>query len=227
MDAAPADGNPRAGMRARSRSKNRILSRLAAAFLLLYRSTLGRSAICLFGLALVAAASFAIASDSTPILIGHVVKVVDGDTIDVQLSSGPIPVRLYAIDAPERGQLHGKEATAALSAWVLSKQVEIEPFQQDRYDRMVGIVRAGTIDVNAAMVRSGDAWAYRRYMKKADRQARQSQQDVLALSVVLHVIENCGGAHISVRPLFVTDWVMTNLPAARVELELARLRGKG
>jgi endonuclease YncB( thermonuclease family) len=108
------------------------------------------------------------ADDSTAVLLGQVVKVVDGDTVDVQLASGPIRVRLYGVDAPEKAQPHGKEATAALSKWVLGRQVEVEPFQQDRYDRMIGIVRVGPTNVNAAMVGSGDAWAYRRYMKKAD-----------------------------------------------------------
>ena len=133
--------------------------------------------------------SVATADSSRPFLVGKVTKVVDGDTIDVQLASGPIRIRLYAIDAPERSQPHGKEATGALSSWVMGKQVEVEPFSQDRYDRMVGIVRVGDINVNAAMVRSGDAWAYRRYMKKKDgalctweAEARAARRGVWALS---------------------------------------------
>jgi micrococcal nuclease len=39
-----------------------------------------------------------------PVVVGTVTRVVDGDTIDVQLSSGPIRVRLHGVDTPERGQ---------------------------------------------------------------------------------------------------------------------------
>lgn len=74
-----------------------------------------------------------------PRLAGTVAKIVDGDTIDVKLSSGPIRVRLTSIDTPEKGQPWGKEAAAALSRLVLNRPVEIEPFGQDRYDRMIGL----------------------------------------------------------------------------------------
>jgi endonuclease YncB( thermonuclease family) len=93
---------------------------------------------------------------------------VDGDTIDVQLSTGPIRVRLHGVDTPERGQPGGKEATGALTGLVQGKEVQIEPFSQDRYDRMIGIVYRGDLNVNLELVRRGHAWAYRRYMRKED-----------------------------------------------------------
>ena len=39
----------------------------------------------------------------------------------------------------------------------------MEPFEQDRYDRLVARVWLDGQDINAAMIKSGDAWAYRRY----------------------------------------------------------------
>ena len=110
----------------------------------------------------------ALAEDSLPVLVGTVTKIIDGDTIDVQLSSGPIRVRLHGIDTPERGQPWAKEATAALKSLVSGKQVEIEPFSQDRYERMIGIVFRNELNVNLELVKNGHAWAYRRYMRKAD-----------------------------------------------------------
>jgi micrococcal nuclease len=86
----------------------------------------------------------------------------------VQLDSGAIRVRFHGIDAPEKGQPHGKEATAALSSWLLAKEVQLEPFEQDRYERLIAIVYMGDRNVNAEMVRSGHAWAFRRYMRKQD-----------------------------------------------------------
>lgn len=106
----------------------------------------------------------------TPVLTGTVVKVVDADTVDVQLASDPKPlrVRLHAIDAPEKSQAFGKEATQFLSTLLLHKSVQVEPISQDRYDRLVGIIYLGDVNVNSDLVRAGYAWAYRQYMKKSD-----------------------------------------------------------
>jgi endonuclease YncB( thermonuclease family) len=94
--------------------------------------------------------------------------VVDGDTIDIALSSGPIRVRLHAIDTPERGQPWFSEATVALAELVMGRDVDLEPFEQDRYDRLVAIVFLGDVNVNAELVRQGHAWAFRRYMRKRE-----------------------------------------------------------
>jgi endonuclease YncB( thermonuclease family) len=102
-------------------------------------------------------ASPAVAQNDLPVLVGTVTKIVDGDTIDV-----------HGVDTPERGQPWGKESTAALTTLVMGKEVEIEPFSQDRYDRMIGIVYRGDLNVNLELVRRGHAWAYRRYMRKED-----------------------------------------------------------
>ena len=48
----------------------------------------------------------------TPVLVRSVVKITGGDTIKVQLSSGPITVRFHSIDAPERDQPWGPGAVA-------------------------------------------------------------------------------------------------------------------
>jgi endonuclease YncB( thermonuclease family) len=103
------------------------------------------------------------AAETTAVLPGIVVGIVDGDTADVRLASGMIRIRFHAIDAPESGQPHGKAAKTALSGLIFGKAVEIEPFEQDRYDRLVARVWLGDVDVNAQMVKSGNAWTYRRY----------------------------------------------------------------
>lgn len=97
------------------------------------------------------------------ILPGVVVGVVDGDTADIRLESGMIRVRLHAVDAPERDQSHGAASKQALSKLVYGQQVNVEPVEQDRYDRLVARLWLDGLDVNAAMVRQGAAWVYRRY----------------------------------------------------------------
>ena len=113
----------------------------------------------LFALPLLPAAQ---ASDA-PVLPGVVVGIVDGDTVDVRLQSGMIRLRLHAVDAPERDQPQGAAAKQALSTLVYGRNVDVEPFEQDRYDRLVGRLWLGGLDVNAEMIKRGQAWVYRRY----------------------------------------------------------------
>jgi endonuclease YncB( thermonuclease family) len=102
-----------------------------------------------------------------PLLVGTVVNVIDGDTIDVQLDSGPIRVRLNSIDTPEKDQPWGPEAAAALARRVDSQRVKLNVITQDQYDRLVAVVFLGDQSINAWMVQQGNAWAYRRYLDDA------------------------------------------------------------
>jgi endonuclease YncB( thermonuclease family) len=112
---------------------------------------------------LIAPSSQAGIAGNHAVLPGVVVGVIDGDTADVRLDSGMIRVRFHAIDAPESGQPHGKAAKAALADLIFGKAVEVEPYEQDRYDRLVARVWIDGVDVNAEMLRTGNAWTYRRY----------------------------------------------------------------
>ncbi len=127
------------------------------------------------------------AADS-PVLVGRVTKVSDGDTITVQLDSDPIKVRLDSIDAPERKQAYGKESLAALYQLVANKTVELEVVEQDRYSRQVAVVYVDGMNVNAHMVQEGHAWAYREYVKDLDYcrwegSARAEKRGIWALGV--------------------------------------------
>lgn len=132
-----------------------------------------RSGVCLVGLALLAVGSAAAdgrsrSADSGTdnfVLVGRVVRVTDGDTIRVDLESGPIIVRLDGIDAPESQQKGGAASTRALTELVGGRVVELAPVLQDRYDRLVAVVYLKGENVNAEMIRSGQAWAYRRYLR--------------------------------------------------------------
>ncbi|MGA6992441.1 MAG: thermonuclease family protein [Candidatus Deferrimicrobiaceae bacterium] len=118
---------------------------------------------------------------------GEVTRVIDGDTVTLTTREGTkLRVRLYGIDAPEvrheemAGQPYGKEAKQALTALALGRRVTVEIVDIDAYRRTVGIVRRSGADINLSMVRSGYAWAYRRYLSApyasryldAEREAR-------------------------------------------------------
>ncbi|MCW5830159.1 MAG: thermonuclease family protein [Deltaproteobacteria bacterium] len=105
----------------------------------------------------------------------RVVKVKDGDTLDVEPACLPpgailVTVRLGGVDAPETpkrgrdGQPGGEEAWRFLESLVSSGTVIVEPRQRDRYQRTVGRVTTDDgRDVEIEMVRSGWAWWYRQY----------------------------------------------------------------
>jgi len=102
---------------------------------------------------------------------GKVSRVIDGDTLTLVTREGTkLRVRLYGIDAPEvrhedmPGQAHGEEAKDALKAMVLGRRVTLEIVDIDAHRRVVGIVNCAGADINREMVRSGNAWAYRRYL---------------------------------------------------------------
>lgn len=110
-----------------------------------------------------------VAADGAATLAGKVVRVIDGDTVDVQLTSGLIRVRLQGIDAPDKDQAGGAAASTWLASQLQSRQVELEPVSQDQYDRMVAVVRRRGVDINRELVRRGLAWAYRHYLRREDR----------------------------------------------------------
>jgi endonuclease YncB( thermonuclease family) len=118
------------------------------------------------------------------VLVGRVTEVTDGDTIHVALASGPIIVRLHAIDTPERAQPWGRQATAALKRRLRKgTEVSVVPIEQDQYDRLVAVVYHGNENVNAWMVQQGHAWAYRQYLDDAQYCAWEQQARASGLGV--------------------------------------------
>lgn len=94
---------------------------------------------------------------------GRVVKVHDGDTVTVLAGGVERRVRLVGIDAPERGQPHGSAARRGLAARVGGRVVQVIERGTDSYGRTLGRVLVAGSDANAAQVRDGYAWVYRRF----------------------------------------------------------------
>ena len=101
-------------------------------------------------------------------LRGKVVGIADGDTLTLLTGRREqVRIRLSDIDAPERRQPYGTRARQMLADLVFGKPARIEVRDTDRYGRTVGRVFVAEQDVNAAMVRLGGAWVYRRYSDDA------------------------------------------------------------
>jgi endonuclease YncB( thermonuclease family) len=96
-------------------------------------------------------------------LTGQVSRIVDGDTLWLKTAADaePVVVRIEGIDAPERCQAGGGEATQALTQLALNRNVTVRIVARDDHGRTVGKVFDGGIDVGDRMVRDGHAWSMR------------------------------------------------------------------
>jgi endonuclease YncB( thermonuclease family) len=106
---------------------------------------------------------------STQEFIGRVTAVTDGDTIEVLRDGAPTKIRLNGIDAPERKQLYGSEATQFTSELVFNKSVIVRVQDVDRYQRLVAdVILEDGRSLNQELVKAGWAWWYEKYAPKAE-----------------------------------------------------------
>lgn len=134
----------------------------------------------------VAALILAQAAAAQRILEGRVVRVVDGDTIEVLSGGETVRVRLAGIDTPERGQPWTTQSKKALSERVFGKEVRVNEVAIDRYGRTVGEVYADNVCVGCELVRDGHAWVYRHFnddpvLLELEAQARAAERGLWSL----------------------------------------------
>ena len=105
---------------------------------------------------------FAAASPALAPLTGQVVAVHDGDTLTVQNESSLYKVRLSDVDAPEMGQVFGKQARQFTEQMAVGRRVRVNVSMIDMHGRRVGevIVEDGRV-LNEELVHAGLAWYYR------------------------------------------------------------------
>lgn len=102
---------------------------------------------------------------------GRVIRVLDGDTIEIKTLPAkivvyevPIRVRLINIDAPEKKQAFGHCSANQLKALLAGQSVTVSYTQTDRYGRIIGrVFTTNGTDASRFMVQSGAAWVYERY----------------------------------------------------------------
>ena len=101
-----------------------------------------------------------------------VVSVGDGDTIRISEGSRRLTIRLACIDAPETSQRPwGPKSTAFLKQLTpVGSEVILRVQTTDRYGRTVAELLNHRGNVNQLMVGSGQAFAYRRYLRECDAQ---------------------------------------------------------
>lgn len=95
---------------------------------------------------------------------GKVVRVLDGDTVEVLQDKKTVRIRLINIDAPEKKQPFGRWSTNQLKSLIAGRTVSVSYSQTDRYGRVLGrIVTTNGTEANRWMVQNGAAWVYDTY----------------------------------------------------------------
>jgi endonuclease YncB( thermonuclease family) len=127
-----------------------------------------------------------------------VVEVYDGDTLRAKGFDIEIKVRLAGIDAPEMprrkaelGQPYYQKAKNYLEAWGLNETVDIKGYGLDRFNQILGVIRAGTKDINLELIRAGMAEVDRgnnppkgldlTLYRKAEKMAREEKRGMWML----------------------------------------------
>ncbi len=129
--------------------------------------------------------SVSIAAVTSAEFSGSVVRVLDGDTLEVRHAGVTARIRLQGIDCPEKRQAFGQRAKQAASGLVFGQRVTITAHGRDRYGRTVGtvILPDGT-PLNDELVRQGWCWWYRKYapenavLERLETEARTAKRGV-------------------------------------------------
>ena len=120
-------------------------------------------------------------------LSGKVIRVLDGDTVDVMDVDRSYRIRLAEIDAPEishgrdSSQPFGQKSRASLANMIAGKTVNVVYVDVDKHGRIIGTLYCDDQSVNAAQVRYGMAWVYRRYshsdaLLRLEQEARNARR---------------------------------------------------
>lgn len=96
----------------------------------------------------------------------QVVRILDGDTMEVLYQKNPIKIRLADIDSPEKrgSQPYGSQAKQALSDLCFGQEVTVYGQKTDRNGRLIAVIKNQQKQiVNQEMVKQGMAWHYKKY----------------------------------------------------------------
>ena len=95
---------------------------------------------------------------------GKVIRVLDGDTVEVLVQRQSKRIRLFGIDAPESRQAFGRRAREAAGGLAFGRTVKVVSHGMDQYGRILGevVLPDGSI-LNERLVEQGWAWHYIRY----------------------------------------------------------------
>jgi len=95
---------------------------------------------------------------------GDITKVIDGDSIKVRTSDGmEYEIQIEGTDAPELKQPFGKESAEALQKMLGTSKVKVTWQKKDNFERLLAQVYVEDKHINSEMIRTGNAWHFKRY----------------------------------------------------------------
>lgn len=107
-------------------------------------------------------------SQSSSSLVGEVVAVIDGDTIEIRDPQNRLlRIQLQAVDAPELQQAFASISRQNLVGLLLRRTVSVEGQRRDPFGRIVGKVFFDNRDIGLEQIKAGLAWHYTEF---ADQQ---------------------------------------------------------
>jgi micrococcal nuclease len=110
------------------------------------------------------------------VIKGKVVSIADGDTLTVlDDTNTQWRIRLFGIDAPEKGQAFGMRSKENLAEKVFGKVVRVQVVDMDRYSRQVGRIYLGDRFINLEQVEDGFAWRYPNYDHRGEFEAAEAE----------------------------------------------------
>ena len=95
-----------------------------------------------------------------------VVRVVDGDTIEIQQKMRTQRVRIWGIDTPEWDQRYGAQASQFTRSQLMGKEVRVAPKDIDKYGRLVAVITVDEMNIGEELIKSGLAWVHIFYCKE-------------------------------------------------------------
>jgi len=120
----------------------------------------------------------------------RVVKVIDGDTLDIERDGKTVRIRLLRVDTPEREERGYREASRALYDLTFLERVrlEYEGERRDQHGRELAYIFLGDKNVNLEMVERGlspffDRYGegkYAREFQRAEQAARRARIGIWA-----------------------------------------------
>jgi micrococcal nuclease len=110
-----------------------------------------------------------------------VYRVIDGDSFEGRANGQTYRIRLFGIDAPEKGQDFYQKSKSRLGELCKDGPVSITIRNKDYFGRWVADANTSRgLFINQVMVKEGLAWHFTKYskdptLKKLERVARDSQ----------------------------------------------------